>query len=306
MEAKLVSGLNWRRNHGGWFCNLLYFDGEFNLLPLEPGSHIEFKVMEGKFCIGYTKLSNKTGESSSGWKERASCPYKSQVNQGTRCYRCSTADVMRTCVLCNGGECRAISEIREACQKSVAYVYLASFGTGRIKAGVSRRGRYMNRWIEQGADMAKRILLGDGMEVRRFERWIQRKIGVLNMVRAKQKQDLGRTERDLEESKRLLDEYQEKVYRVFPAQHHFQEDTQFLLPKYRIPKIDRRPLELEVQGGKVISGQVLAVKGPILLVEMNGLPYTVNLNRLIGRKIDDSGEFTLKAQSGLEKYLPKY
>ena len=43
MGSNLVSAIEWRRDHGIWSCSIVYFDGDFKMLPLEHGSHLEFK-----------------------------------------------------------------------------------------------------------------------------------------------------------------------------------------------------------------------------------------------------------------------
>jgi hypothetical protein len=199
--------------------------------------------------------------------------------------------------------CHAKPAIRYVCEGRVAYVYLASFGDGRIKAGVSQKGRIPKRWIEQGADAAKRVLVGNGREVRRFERQLQDDLGALRRVKAKDKIDVVRSELDLEESIRLLNIYEAELQELFPEDKHFHEETQIIYHYYRLDKIDSRPLELEIRGGREVSGRVLGVKGPILLLEAMGLPRAIRLNRLVGRRIDTDGLSRVKTQSGLDRFM---
>jgi len=212
-------------------------------------------------------------------------------------------DVARTCLVCDGQECYAKPAIRHFCEDSVAYVYLASFGAGRIKAGVSQKGRILKRWIEQGADAAKRVLVGNGKEVRKFERQIQDELGVLRQVKAKDKIDVVRSKQELEESLRLLNIFEEELHKLFPEDQHFHEEPQIVYNCYRLEKIDSRPLELEIRGGREVSGRVLGVKGPILLLETMGLPRAIRLNRLVGKRIDTDGLSKVKAQSGLDRFI---
>jgi hypothetical protein len=212
-------------------------------------------------------------------------------------------DVARTCLVCNGQECHAKPVVRHVCEGNVSYVYLASFGEGRIKAGVSHKGRILKRWIEQGADTAKRVLVGNGREVRRFERLIQEKLGVLRHVKAKDKINVVRSEQDLEESIQLLNIYEDKLRELLPDYQHFHEEPQIIYHHYRLEKIDSRPLELKIRGGREVSGRVLGVKGPILLLEAMGLPRAIRLNRLVGRRIDTDSLPKAKTQSGLDRFI---
>ena len=305
MRGKLVSAVEWGDDRGIWSCSLLYLDEEFKRIPLEPGSHLSFKVLEGRFCIGFTRLSGEANEegSSDAWRELSPCPYGAEVERGTRCRRCAMSDVTRACLRCTGVDCLAHPALRRVCEGSVAYVYLASFGAGRIKAGVSRGSRIMKRWIEQGADVARRVLVGNGREVRRYERQIQDELGALRRVKAEQKMDIRRSDANLERSLRLLNAFEERVRGRFPEAHHFHEESRILLPQYRLPELDKRPLELRIRKGLEVSGEVLGVKGPILLIEMRDLPFTLNLNGLIGRRIETEEVSLTSAQTGLDRFL---
>ena len=305
MAGKLVSAVEWGDNQGVWSCNLLCFDEGFSQIKLETGSNLSFKVLKGRFCVGFTKLSAKTGErgSSDTWKELIPCPYGAEIKRGIRCRRCAISDVTRACLLCNGKMCSADPAIRRVCENGVACVYLASFGAGRIKAGVSQGSRIPKRWIEQGADVAKRVLVGNGREVRRFERRIQGELGALRQVRTDLKINVIVSDSDLEKSIRLLNKLEGEVHEKFPEAHHFHEEPQILSPYYPIHQLDRRPLELKIREGLEVSGQVLGAKGPILLLKAIDLPLAINLNRLTGRKIDVEDVSLTKAQAGLDRFL---
>lgn len=272
---------------------------------LEPGSHLSFKILKGRFCTGFNRISAETDErgSSDSWKELNPCPYGAEIERGIRCRRCAMMDVTRPCLLCDGERCLADPATRQVCESSVAYVYLASFGAGRIKAGVSQGSRLLKRWIEQGADVARRVLVGNGREVRRFEKRIQDELGALRQVKAEQKINVMRSDSDLEEAIRLLNKLEGKVHEEFPEAHHFHEEPQILSSYYPLQQLDRRPLELRIQEGLEVSGQVLGVKGPILLLKVTDLPLAINLNRLIGRKIDAEDVSHTKAQAGLDRFL---
>ena len=305
MAGKLVSAVEWRENQGVWSCRLLRLDEGFRRIVLELDSHLSFKVLKGRFCIGFTKLSSKTDErgSSDSWKELNPCPHGAEIRRGIRCRRCAISDVTRACLLCDGWECSADPAIRRVCEDSVAYVYLASFGAGRIKAGVSQGSRIPKRWIEQGADAAKRVLVGNGREVRRFERRIQDELGALRRVKASQKINVMGSDSDLEKSIGLLNALEVEVHEKFSEADHFHEEPQILSPYYPMHQLGRRPLELRIREGLEVSGQVLGVKGPILLIKMMDLPLAINLNRLVGRKIDVEDVSITKAQAGLDRFL---
>jgi len=305
MKWKLVSAIDWRRERGRWSCGLICLDEGFERVPLEQGSQVSFRVLRGRYCVGFTRLSTGTGDEGSpdAWKEFAPCPQGEEVHRGTQCGQCSRSDVSLPCLRCDGGECLADPALRRACEGNTAYVYLASFGAGRIKAGVSQGRRVVKRWIEQGADAARRVLVGNGREARRFEKRIQEELGILRLLKAEQKTDLTRSGPGIEESMGLLDSYEEEVHRLFPEENRFHEEPRLLLQHYGLPRLDRRPLELRVRGGLTVSGRVLGAKGPVLLIEGGGMPFTVSLSRLVGRRIETEGVAPTSTQAGLERFL---
>ncbi len=304
MASKLVSAVDRREEEGGWSSSLICFDGEYSNLRLDQGSNLAFRVLERRFCVGYTGITvTGKGDVTDSRRNRRPCPLDAEVKRGVRCGSCQLSHAMTPCLRCDGTDCRALPEMRRACLNSTAYVYLASFGGGRVKAGVSRGRRVMRRWIEQGADVAMRVLVGDGREVRRFERRIQEELGALNHVRSVQKMNPVRKNTDIEEAVERLDKFRRGVHDTFPEESHFLEEPQVILPLYGLPEFNKRPVGLRVKEGLQVSGTVLGVKGPILFLDMGGLPRSLSLNRLLGRRIDTDGVEKVRTQSGLERFM---
>ena len=303
MTGSLVTSVEWRNFEGLWSCGLLCLDDGYRRISLEAGAEFSFRVLEGRYCVGYMGLSSRGGGYIDSWREQRPCPNKRSLERGVRCGECSSADVMRACIRCNGTTCSAQPEVRGACEASTANVYLASFGDGRVKAGVSRGRRVTKRWVEQGVDVALRVLTGDGMEVRRFEGRIQRELGALNHVSSSQKIDPIRKSADVEAAVTLLEAWKGRVHDLFPAENHVDEAPQVVLPLYGLPEIDKRPLRLRVKEGLEASGRILGVKGPVLFMEMNGLPHSLRLNRLLGRRIETQGITPTSSQAGLDRFF---
>ena len=299
MAGMLVSSVEWRHLEDRWACSLLCLDEGYRRISFDPGSEFAFRVLDGRYCVGYTGLSSKGGGRLDAWREQRPCPNGVEVERGIHCRDCSPADVMRACLRCNGTVCSAPPEVRRACEASTAHVYLASFGDGRVKAGVSRGKRVLKRWVEQGADVALRVLVGNGMEVRRFESRIQRELGALNHVRSSLKVDPVRRQADVDAAVAFLEAFRGRVHDLFPEESHYNEEPQVILPLYGLPDFDKRPLQIRVKAGLEASGIVLGVKGPVLFMEMNGLPYSLQLNRLRGRRIETQGIIPSSSQAGL-------
>ncbi len=299
MAGMLVSSVEWRHLGERWGCSLLCLDKGYSRISLDPGSQFAFRVLDGRFCVGYTGLSSKGGGRLDSWREQRPCPNCVEVERGIHCGDCSSVDVMRACLRCDGTVCFAHPEVKRACEASTAYVYLASFGDGRIKAGVSRGRRVLKRWVEQGADVALKVLAGNGMEVRRFESRIQRELGALNHVRSSLKVDPVRRQADVDAALALLEAFRGRVHDLFPEESHYNEEPQVILPLYGLPDFDKRPLQIRVREGLEASGIVLGAKGPVLFMEMNGLPYSLQLNRLRGRRIETQRITPSSSQAGL-------
>ncbi|MFA5868179.1 MAG: DUF2797 domain-containing protein [Candidatus Bathyarchaeia archaeon] len=301
MTARLALAIRWVKDGEAWRCQVLFGGEEESRLSLERGGNIFLRILNGRFCTGYSRLVKEKGDLDT-WKERVQCPSASIVDSGTQCRECQQRDISAPCARCDGSRCLARPELKLACERDMAYVYIASFGGGRLKAGVSHGGRVERRWVEQGADAARRVLIGNGMDVRRFENRIQGELGALRRLRPEEKMDL-KPSRDPLDGLRLLDEYEEKIHEAFPKANHFHEETRVLLPIYNLPVISTRPVELRVRDGVEISGRILGVKGPVLFVEKNRLIFSVSLHRLVGRRIEVGATQSTVAQSGLRLFI---
>ena len=300
MTVKLVSAIRWAKDGEAWRCHLLFGDGEEGLV-LVQGESISLRVLKGRFCTGYSRLSREDGNSGI-WKEHTPCQNESAITSGTQCRKCQQHDVSVPCARCDGRHCLAPHELKQACERDVAYVYIASFGGGRLKAGVSHGSRVERRWVEQGADAARRVLTGNGMEVRRFEKRIQVELGALRHLKPEEKMD-PKLSQDPSDELRLLEEYAEKIHGAFPKANHFHEESTLLLPLYDLPAIRTKPVELRIGDGVELSGRIIGVKGPVLFMERNGLVSSVSLHRLVGRKMEFGTTQSGRAQSGLRLFI---
>jgi hypothetical protein len=191
----------------------------------------------------------------------------------------------------------------EKCESSEAFVYLAVFGD-RVKAGVSQGRRVEKRWIEQGADAARRILAGNGREVRVYEKRIQDDLGALKGLKADEKMALT-DPKDLERGLRSLDERVEAARRMFPSAKYVEEATTLFAPVYGLPEDVTRPIEAKIRDNAAIVGKILGVKGPVLFIENAGIAYSVNLRALTGRKITEDLSGSTPTQSGLGAFLKR-
>jgi hypothetical protein len=161
---------------------------------------------------------------------------------------------------------------------------MASFGQTFVKVGVAHQSRIPHRWIEQGANLAKRIMIGNGMDVRRFEAAIHKSLNVLSGLRTSKKVDTMWKAQTKKESFELAN-MEEQIRQRFPDFPAYYEALQDLSPIYALPSLNRQPLELKIKKNQQITGTVMGTKGALLLLCVNGLPHFLNLKHLVGRKI---------------------
>jgi len=304
MKGKLVSSVEWRKRDGKWTCSLVCHDNVFSQVWLEPGIDLSFEIQPGRYCVGYMTVSS--GESRrhialEPWKDIRPCPSESNVRKGHKCPSCYQADLVHPCLICDGTGCSAGPSMRKSCQEATAYVYLASFGSNRLKVGVAHKTRIPQRWIEQGANLAKKIIVGNGMEARRFENTLHRALSVLPGLKTNRKVDTLWKREGVEEVN-ALGEAEEEIKRRFPDFPYCHDTVHDLSEIYDLPLLNRRPIEMKVKRDLQISGEVLGAKGSLLLLSIGDLPYYLNLKHLMGRKIVFRKADSMTLQTALDKF----
>ena len=296
MSPHLVSAYQWSEHDGLYTCNLLLHDHGYTKILLKPNVKLNFRIQPGRRCIGYHLLT-----SSRKWKQLTPCPTSSIARGGPQCPSCIARDTTAPCLRCRGETCTSSDPVRENCEKLQAYVYLAVFG-GKLKVGVTQETRYVTRWVEQGADAAFRILTGNGSEVRHLEHLIHTRLGVPESVRAGVKISTLGNEDKIKEALLLLEVTRQRVHGITSSNQRFNEDPWILLPHYNIPVIKQKPLVLKVEDETTVSGEVVGVKGPILLLRKGEMFFVLGLSALLGRRIEFMSD-EVKNQTGLEYFF---
>jgi hypothetical protein len=172
----------------------------------------------------------------------------------------------------------------------------------KVKVGVAHESRIPLRWIEQGANLAKRVIVGNGMEVRRFEKAIHDSLNVFSGLKTEKKVDTLWQTQSTEEEIDAISKGEEEILDRFPEFPFFQEPIHNLLTIYGLPILDRRPLELKVKRNLQISGKILGVKGSLMLLDIGDLPHFLNLNHMLGRKVELKKGDTFIVQTSLDRY----
>jgi hypothetical protein len=301
MSPRLVSGLEWRENNGLYTCNLILHDHGYTSLALTPGLALNFTIQKGRRCIGYQQHSARV--SPNEWRRLTPCPTSSLARGGPQCLSCQARDSAAPCLRCRGETCTADDRVRELCLGSRGFVYLAAFGGG-LKVGVTREDRYLTRWVEQGADAALRVLTGNGSEVRRFEHIISTRLGVPESVRVMVKASAFGGVDKTKQALRLLEETRRRVHEIFSPSQRFDEDPWVLAPYYNIPSIKQKPILLKVDDEVAVAGEVVGVKGHVLLLRGGELLFVLGLPALLGRNLEFNS-YGVRSQVGLESFLKR-
>lgn len=163
------------------------------------------------------------------------------------------------CARCTGQCDRPI----EACKEEHA-VYLAAFAPSTFKVGVTRLHRLSARLREQGADRAAHVhSVSDGRIARRLEREIA--AGMPDRVPTELKVDGLGDNLDREAWRDLLEDFE-------PI-----EEFSF---DYGLDLADRPVVET------LLTGTVIGTKGRLLVVELAGGTYAVDLRDLVGHDLE--------------------
>jgi len=304
MNGKLVSAVEWWKKEGKWLCSLICYDGIFSQMWLKPATDLSFKIQPGRYCVGYTTVSSRASNKQVAlepWKAMVPCPLKAKIKKGNKCLPCYRADLVHPCLICDGTKCAAGHSLQRICEKATAYVYLASFGLNQAKVGVAHETRIPQRWIEQGANLARSIIVGNGMEVRRFEKALHNALTVFSGLRTSKKVDTLWKRPNTEEVQALA-KTEEEITRRFPEFPFYHDQLHDLSAIYSLPLLDRRPIELKIKKNLQISGKILGAKGSLLLLDVGNLPHFVNLKHLLGRKIELKEANVMAMQTALDRF----
>jgi len=304
MDSQLVSAVEWWKGDGCWTCSLISSNDGYHQTWLKAGSPLSFEVQRGRYCVGYTTAASKNVKRAiriETWKAFTPCPFGAQIRTGIKCPSCYETDTVKACLICDGSECLADPVRQEHCHHATAFAYLATFDPHKVKVGVAHGSRLPQRWIEQGANLAKRIVVGNGIQVRKIETLIHQSLDVLTGLRADEKVDTL-WQHQPEQEAHALRRVEATIRDRFPDLPFYEDPLHDLNDVYRLPELHRRPITLKVRRNLRIAGTILGVKGPLLLMSLDDAPYVLNLKRLIGRKLVFKEIDAMNLQTALDRY----
>ncbi len=267
-------------------------DQESAFLPLPPKKQLSWTLHGPKRCIGSITTSGKL--------ER--CPENSIIlGTGQKCGPCQAGDIADPCIRCDGRNCGALEARKLQCDATTYVIYAVIFNDGTLKVGVSSKGRALTRWVEQGADYAGVLReIEGGRTARRIEDRIGRLQGVTKQVRSERKTRALLDKLDVSEARSLLASFMERA-------SHLELNSNVQLhdmsPHYTLKDLESQPTawrkRSEPIDGKVIVGEIVGMKGSLMVTRIDNSHLVVDLKQIIGYTIDLDSDITLVTQTGL-------
>ncbi|MFH1420557.1 MAG: DUF2797 domain-containing protein [Candidatus Aenigmatarchaeota archaeon] len=261
---KQIIGYKWKK----WKPTLVINNGSKMELEL-LNQRVDFTF--GKlFCTGF----NKNGK-------HFDCSTTMEIASGYQCKHCAIRDDFTKCVHCNGNAC-ANDKQRSSCFSNSYYVYLAGFGS-LLKVGMSFEYRFLQRFVEQGADFAARVAyVKDGRNARKTEQLIKNTLKLTDRVLGAQKHnelfaDPTITMQNMQNAIAMLKQCKFN-YLIEP-------DIFDLRAYYNLDKLLEKPEAFDVKENTTLAGEVVAAKGNLVFVKNENGFLSVNAHRLVGREL---------------------
>lgn len=272
-----------------------------NIIILKPGENITIKVKpnQEKTCVGFHSPSGK----------HMPCPTAELIPLNrVQCQSCSLSEFFICKAICQGDFCHPSSEeANELCWKTPASVYLTHI-TGKIKVGSSTST--LRRWIRQGSDAGIRIAEGVGLAPRALEHQISTKFSLPLAIRTSQKMKFIGKKIDKDKITNQLESIINEIYKSMKSEILFpKEDLEHItfLDKFysEIPSMTAQPLVLKLdKTGLDLSGEIVGVKGSILVVKNIETYFALPLDPLVGIQADLSQEYEeMKGQKSLFDFV---
>ncbi len=288
-----VIGVTWRARDDGFDSGLTVRNAsnELEFIKIERDMRISWSLRGPKMCIG--RIVND--------HQLVPCPLNRLVLKGTKCHECIALDSFEPCIRCTGNQCGADEVRRETCRDSDYIVYLAVFSDRSLKVGVSSKARVMTRWVEQGADFAGVLSeLKDGKIARRIEHDIGKHPAIQTAISGYRKKNSLLESLTLEDASSLVQEF----ISMIPEDFRFQDvELQNLLPYYGLEDLDTEPLSWlsrnQSVAGQELAGEVVGMKGSLLVTHIGHAYRIVSLKRLVGYDLEEEISTTVNSQSGL-------
>jgi hypothetical protein len=178
-----------------------------------------------------------------------------------------------------------------------------------VKVGVSFNP--LKRWINQGADVAIEVIRAkNGLEAREIEKSVSSTLNIPQTIRKTTK--ARKLNYNLSRSLSEFENLTNKVISHIKDSGYVSEDSEKLYKETRlvsyygkIPSLSVNPILNEVEKTMQIPGEIVGVKGNLIVTKVNNSYYVTNLSRIIGHLVSfSSSTLKLKGQKSLSDFLP--
>ncbi|MHA1481436.1 MAG: DUF2797 domain-containing protein [Candidatus Thorarchaeota archaeon] len=267
---------------------------ELEFVELIEGSEITWTIIGPRSCIG-----RRASE-----REFIKCPIGNVVTKSRiKCDSCLESDYFDPCIRCAGHICNASESRFSICNTTPYVVYAAIFNDGSLKVGVSSSHRIKTRWVEQGADYAGILAhVTGGKQARLIESELGRRGGVATRIHGARKQAMLMKDLSIDEAYQIV----EPLLNSHPIISSG-IDLIDLSTYYSISSLDAEPHRwLDSHNsitGLQVAGEVVGMKGSLLITKTSGSFYMIDLKSIVGYSIDFEAEIRIEAQSSLLEYF---
>ncbi|OFI37416.1 hypothetical protein BIU82_10160 [Arthrobacter sp. SW1] len=183
----LVHGVAWDASPAGGLpdggspaLRLQSPSGERSAVPLTAGTGLGFRVLDGLWCLGHSKVHGPRD------RTHVPCPEAAPAERGRQCGQCFARDDSRLMHDFHRGG--SVPPGLRAYLMQPHWLYIASFANGATKVGTASAPRKWQRLAEQGAVHASYVAHAeDGRAVRILEDLVTRELGTPQLVRSSAK-----------------------------------------------------------------------------------------------------------------------
>ncbi|MFW9807840.1 MAG: DUF2797 domain-containing protein [Candidatus Thorarchaeota archaeon] len=291
-----VLGISWKHQEDGTFKSGLRVWNENDIpkfIPISPGDKLSWIFRGPRRCVGSVNSS----------LESIKCPEESVILQRgmIRCGPCSAMDFVDPCIRCDGRTCLATNERKTQCNDTRYAVYIVVFNDETLKVGVSSEKRVRIRWVEQGADFGGILhLIQGGLEARRIEDRLGKNPKVAKQVRGERKIRGLLNRLDIETAQSMVDDF---LLDFESSEFVTNVKLEDLSNYYPLTRVDTQPnpwkLRTEKIDGRPLIGEVVGMKGSLLVTNLSSAFTVADLKQVIGYSLDYDGDITVVTQTGL-------
>jgi hypothetical protein len=249
-------------------------NGEFtHFEPLGTHLTLRFDTSE-RFCVGWRDLA--TGE-------LANCPDTHAVDaKYEQCAACQQRTGFNPAFY----NANSVSSQQEARNQEPHILYLARFGKGVIKVGISYAKRGILRLLEQGArDAVVLDTFPTAHIARQYEAKIAAMSGIIETLQLRKKLSLLETAYDHQEAERELLETKQRIEEALKVT--FTGSSMINLDPLFFPEGTPNLSEsFCTSDQKLLSGRVIGSLGTLLFCHYNDTPVYLPLKKYVGYQIE--------------------